>query len=121
MSRPKSSPRLTAAQRAGLDRIDHLVRTNEPTMEPPARIQYTTKQPWRGDGMTGWHIHVVEMKLDRIDPSGPHYVTTKVISDEGGPPKNPRSAPTAMGVAWFALPDQIRDGHIIPLLPETTP
>jgi hypothetical protein len=55
------------------------------------------------------------MVLDHKDLSGPSYRTVRVLKDEGGPPANARSAPDRMGVAWFAIADQIRRGHIVVL------
>jgi hypothetical protein len=117
MAKRRGTPILTATQRDGIARIIHRVDNNHKTTEPPKRIQYTTRSPWtdRETGKTWWHVQVVEMRLDHETPTGPQYVTTKVIADTGAPPRNPRSAPTAMGVAWFALQEQIDRGYIIPI------
>jgi len=80
----------------------------------PARIIAKFKHLWSGPGVSGFHVHECEMVLDRKDLSGPQYRTVRVLKDEGAPPVNPRSAPHAMGVAWFAIADQIkRDAFIV--------
>ena len=55
------------------------------------------------------------MVLDHKDLSGPSYRTVRVLKDEGAPPTNARSAPDVMGVAWFAIADQIKRGQIVVL------
>ena len=81
----------------------------------PARIVYKTEAHWTGKSGTGIHRWECEMVLDRKDLSGPHYQTVRVLKDEGGPPTNARSAPDSMGVAWFAINDQIERGAIVVL------
>jgi hypothetical protein len=81
----------------------------------PMRIIAKFKQAWSGPGVAGFHVHECEMVLDRKDLSGPHYRTVRVLKDENGPPTNARSAPTSMGVAWFAISEQIKRGQIIVL------
>lgn len=84
----------------------------------PTRIIAKFKQLWSGPGVSGFHVHECEMILDRKDLSGPHYRTVRVLKNEGGPPTNARSAPDSMGVAWFAITDQIKRGQIVVLADE---
>lgn len=83
---------------------------------PPARIEMITKQPWHGNGLRGVHVHRVEMVLDYVDLFGPQYKTVNVLEDSGGPPATapffPRKAPDRMGMAWFAVPEQLKRGDI---------
>lgn len=81
----------------------------------PARIIGKFEGHWHGVSGKGIHRHECEMVLDRKDLSGPHYRTVRVLKDEDAPPTNARSAPDSMGVAWFALVDQIQRGKIIVL------
>ena len=81
----------------------------------PARIIGKFKHLWSGPGVSGFHHHECEMILDHKDLSGPSYRTVRVLKDEGGPPTNARSAPDVMGVAWFAISEQIKRGHIVVL------
>ena len=81
----------------------------------PARIVAKFKHLWSGPGVSGFHVHECEMVLDHKDLSGPSYRTVRVLKDEGGPPTNARSAPNAMGVAWFAIAEQIECGQIVVL------
>jgi len=81
----------------------------------PARIIATFEADWHGKAGAGVHRHACEMVLDHKDLSGPQYRTVRVLKDEGGPPTNARSAPDAMGVAWFAIEAQIRCGQIVVL------
>jgi hypothetical protein len=81
----------------------------------PARIIGKTEGRWSGLGVSGTHYQECEMVLDHKDLSGPSYRTVRVLRDEGGPPTNARSAPFAMGVAWFALAEQIKSGKIVVL------
>lgn len=84
-------------------------------MWAPARIIGKFESRWSGPGVAGNHIQECEMVLDHKDISGPEYRTVRVLKDEGGPPTNPRSAPTVMGVAWFAVKEQIESGKIVVL------
>lgn len=84
----------------------------------PVRIIAKFKHLWRGPGVSGFHVHECEMVLDRKDLSGPHYLTVRVLKDEDGPPTNARSAPDSMGVAWFAITEQIERGQIVVLSAE---
>ena len=84
----------------------------------PVRIIAKFKNLWSGPGVSGFHVHECEMVLDRKDLSGPQYRTVRVLKDEGAPPVNPRSAPHAMGVAWFAIADQIKHDAIVVLADE---
>jgi hypothetical protein len=87
-------------------RVDHLWA--------PARIVAKFQGRWRDkSGNVGIHRHECEMVLDRKDLSGPQYRTVRVLKNEGGPPTNARSAPTAMGVSWKYLRDQIERGDIV--------
>jgi hypothetical protein len=97
------------AQRAEFlsPKVDHLWA--------PARIIYKTEGHWHGPSGTGIHRWECEMVLDHKDLSGPQYRTIVVLKDEGGPPTNARSAPTSMGVAWFAIADQIKRGDLVVL------
>ncbi len=81
----------------------------------PARIVGRFESHWRGPSGSGVHHQECEMVLDHKDLSGPSYRTVSVLKDEGGPPTNARSAPDAMGVAWFALAEQIERGKIVVL------
>ena len=81
----------------------------------PARIVGKFKHLWSGPGVSGFHVHECEMVLDHKDLSGPSYRTVRVLKDEGAPPTNARSAPDVMGVAWFAIADQIKRGQIVVL------
>jgi hypothetical protein len=97
------------AQRAEFlaPKVDHLWA--------PARIIYKTEGHWSGPSGTGIHRWECEMVLDHKDLSGPSYRTVRVLKDEGGPPTNARSAPDVMGVAWFAIAEQIKRGQIVVL------
>jgi hypothetical protein len=81
----------------------------------PARIISKFEGHWSGPSGSGVHHHACEMVLDHKDISGPQYRTVRVLRDEGGPPTNARNAPYSMGVAWFALADQIERGKIVVL------
>lgn len=81
----------------------------------PARIIAKFEGRWRGPSGTGVHHQECEMVLDHKDLSGPSYRTVRVLKDEGGPPTNARSAPDVMGVAWFAIAEQIKRGQIVVL------
>ena len=81
----------------------------------PARIIGKFEGRWRGPSGVGTHRHECEMVLDHKDLSGPSYRTVRVLKDEGGPPTNAHSAPDAMGVAWFAIAEQIERGQIVVL------
>ena len=81
----------------------------------PARIIYKTAGHWSGPSGSGIHRWECEMVLDHKDLSGPEYRTVRVLKNEGGPPTNARSAPDTMGVAWFAVNDQIKRGAIVVL------
>ena len=84
-------------------------------LHAPARIIGKFEGRWSGPSGSGAHHQECEMVLDRKDLSGPQYRTVRVLRDEGGPPTNARSAPDSMGVAWFALSEQIKRGHIVVL------
>lgn len=82
----------------------------------PTRIIAKFKALWSGpSGSSGFHHHECEMVLDHKDLSGPNYRTVRVLKDEGAPPTNARSAPDTMGVAWFAIAEQIKRGQIVVL------
>lgn len=81
----------------------------------PARIIGRFEGRWSGPSGAGAHHQECEMVLDHKDLSGPNYRTVRVLKDEGGPPTNARTAPDRMGVAWFAISDQIKRGHIVVL------
>jgi hypothetical protein len=81
----------------------------------PARIIGKFESRWSGPDVAGIHRQECEMVLDHKDISGPQYRTVRVLKDEGGPPTNARSAPSLMGVAWFALWEQIKIGKIVVL------
>lgn len=81
----------------------------------PARIIGKFQARWTGPSESGSHCHECEMVLERKDLSGPQYRTVRVLKDEGEPPTNPRSAPTSMGLAWFAVEEQIKSGQIVVL------
>jgi len=81
----------------------------------PARIVAKFKHLWSGPGVSGFHVQECEMVLDHKDLTGPSYRTVRVLKNEGGPPSNARSAPDTMGVAWFAIADQIKRGQIVVL------
>lgn len=97
------------AQRAEFlsPKIDHLWA--------PARIVAKFEHRWSGPGVSGLHVHEVEMVLDYKDLSGPQYRTVRVLKDEGAPFTNARTPPNAMGVAWFAIGEQIERGKIVVL------
>jgi hypothetical protein len=81
----------------------------------PQRVIARFEGRWRGTSGHGAHVQVCEMVLDHLDLSGPSYRTVRVVSDVGGPPTGARSAPDVMGVAWFAIADQIARGHMTPI------
>jgi hypothetical protein len=81
----------------------------------PERIISKFEQRWSGPDVSGVHLQECEMILDHKDLSGPNYRTVRVLRDEGGPPTISRAAPDRMGVAWFALEDQIKRGQIVVL------
>ena len=81
----------------------------------PARIIGKFESCWSGPGVSGVHHQECEMVLDHKDLSGPNYWTVRVLRDEGGPPTKARSAPDSMGVAWFAITEQIKRGKIVVL------
>jgi len=81
----------------------------------PARIIGKFESRWSGPDVSGIHRQECEMVLDHKDLSGPSYRTVRVLKDEDGPPTNARSAPDTMGVAWFAIADQIKSGKIVVL------
>lgn len=82
-------------------------------LSAPKRIIFRTHAPWTGpNGTKGDHRFKVEMVLDHVDISGPSYRYVRTISETGAPSTFARSAPTIMGVAWFALADQIKTGHM---------
>ena len=109
--------KLAAAERAiarAKEARDVLLAPAVSRLWAPARIIATLEAHWHGtSGTTGIHHHICEMVLDHKDLSGPEYRTVCVLKNEGGPPANARSAPDTMGVAWFALADQIRCGRIV--------
>lgn len=81
----------------------------------PVRIIAKFEGHWHGRSGSGVHRHECEMVLDHKDLSGPSYRTVRVLKDEGGPPTNAHSAPDVMGVAWFAIAEQIKRGQIVVL------
>lgn len=101
-------------ERARADRAA-IVAPHVDHLPAPRRILCTFESRWSGSGVAGNHLQVCEMVLDHKDLSGPEYRTVRVLRDEGGPPANPRSAPDSMGVAWFALSEQIESGKIVVL------
>ena len=110
--------KLAAAERA----ITRAKQFREAFVQPrvgqlwaPARIVGKFEHPWHGPSGTGLHYQECEMVLDHKDLSGPSYRTVRVLKDEGGPPTNARSAPNGMGVAWFAIAEQIKRGKIVVL------
>jgi len=107
-----TAERRIAKARAAADAFAAPFLANLPTA--PLRILATFKGAWSGpNGTNGMHVQVCEMVLDRCEISGPKYQTVRVISDEGGPATTwARKAPSSMGVAWFAIGDQIARGDI---------
>ena len=110
--------KLAAAERA----ITRAKQFREAFVQPrvghlwaPTRIIARFESHWSGPGIAGVHRQECEMILDHKDLSGPQYRTVRVLRDEGEPPSNPRSAPHEMGVAWFAIADQIKRGKIVVL------
>jgi hypothetical protein len=108
--------KLAAAERA----IARATEAREAFVEPrvghlwaPARIIGKFEGHWHGVSGNGIHRHECEMVLDHKALSGPHYRTVRVLKDEGAPPTNARSAPDSMGVAWFAIAEQIKRGQIV--------
>lgn len=85
----------------------------------PKKIRAVFESRWGGGGMRpgpyGVHVQTCDMVLDEVDINGPQYRTVAVVSDVGGPPTNARKPPHIMGVAWFAVADQIKRGAMIPL------
>ena len=110
--------KLAAAQRA-ITRAkqfrDAFVTPRVGHLWAPARIIAKFKHLWSGPGVSGFHVHECEMVLDHKDLSGPNYRTVRVLNDEGAPPTNARSAPDSMGVAWFAIADEIKRGRFVVL------
>lgn len=107
--------KLAAAERAIMrakETRDALVRPQVGHLWAPARIIGKFEGRWGGSGR---HFQECEMVLDHKDLSGPQYRTVRVLLDAGGPPTNAHSAPDAMGVAWFALAEQIKRGQIVVL------
>lgn len=107
---------LAAAERAisrAKEAREALVRPHVGRLWAPARIIGKFESRWSGPGIAGIHHQECEMVLDHKDISGPYYRTVRVVRDEGGPPTNPRGAPGSMGVAWFALEEQIKSGKIV--------
>jgi hypothetical protein len=94
---------------------DTIVAPHVSHLRAPARIIGTFEGHWRGPSGSGIHRQACEMVLDHKDLSGPIYRTVRVLKDEGGPPTNAHSAPDTMGVAWFAIADQIQRGKIVVL------
>jgi hypothetical protein len=110
--------KLAAAERA----ITRAKQFREAFVQPrigqlwaPARIIYKTEGHWSGPSGAGIHRWECEMVLDHKDMSGPEYRTVRVLKDEGGPPTKARSAPDTMGVAWWAIREQIQSGRIVVL------
>lgn len=81
----------------------------------PERIIAKSEGHWHGPSGRGVHYQACEMVLDHKDLSGPSYRTVRVVLDEGGPPTNARVPFTVMGVAWFAIDEQIKSGRIVVL------
>lgn len=110
--------KLAAAERAmtrAREARDAIVDPHVGHLWAPARIIGTFEGHWRGPSGSGIHRQACEMVLDRKDLSGPIYRTVRVLKDEGGPPTNAHHAPDTMGVAWFAIGDQIQRGQIVVL------
>lgn len=106
--------RHTAARKALVDpHVGHLWA--------PERIIAKSEGHWHGPSGTGIHYQECEMVLDHKDLSGPSYRTVRVVKDVGGPPTNARTPFHGMGVAWFAIKEQIQRGKIIVLAVEGTP
>jgi hypothetical protein len=114
--------KLAAAERA-MERArqarDTIVAPHVSHLWAPERIIGTFEGHWRSPSGSGIHRQECEMVLDHKDLSGPSYRTVRVLKDEGGPPTNARHAPDRMGVAWFAIGDQIQRGQIVVLDEET--
>lgn len=110
--------KLAAAERAivrATEARETLVLPHVGHLWAPARIIGKFESRWSGPGVAGSHVQECEMVLDHKDISGPEYRTVRVLKDEGAPPTNARSAPTVMGVAWFAVKEQIERGKIVVL------
>jgi hypothetical protein len=110
--------KLAAAERAiarAKQARDAIVDPHVANLWAPARIVATFEGHWHGKSGAGIHRHECEMVLDHKDLSGPNYRTVRVLKDEGGPPTNARSAPDIMGVAWYAIAEQIERGKIVVL------
>ena len=108
--------KLAAAERAiarAKEARDALVAPAVGHLWAPARIIAKFEGHWHGKSGTGVHRYECEMILDYKDLSGPQYLTVRVLKNEGAPPTNARSAPDMMGVAWFAIADQIKCGRIV--------
>lgn len=84
-------------------------------LSAPARIIAKFDGHWSGTSGSGIHYQECEMVFDHKELSGPYYRTVRVLRDEGAPPTNARSAPDGMGVAWFAIDEQIKRGKIVVL------
>ncbi len=84
-------------------------------LSAPVRIIAKFESHWHGRSGTGIHRQECEMVLDHKGLSGPSYRTVHVLKDEGGPSTNARSTPDGMGIAWFAIDDQIKRGQIVVL------
>lgn len=110
--------KLAAAERSlarAREARDAIVASHVSHLRAPARIIAKFEGHWRGPSGAGIHRQECEMVLDHKDLSGPSYRTVRVLKDEGGPPTNAHHAPDGMGVAWFAIADQIQRGQIVVL------
>lgn len=81
----------------------------------PMRVICKFEGHWHGPSGAGIHRQECEMILDHKDLSGPSFRTVRVLRDDGGPPTGARSAPSIMGVAWFAIANEIQRGKIVVL------
>lgn len=109
-SAERAVARATAARDAFISpRVAHL------RASAPRRIVARFEAHWGGPSTRGVHVQVCEMVLDHLDLSGPSYRTVRVVSDVGGPPTGAHGAPDSMGVAWFAIADQIARGFMTPI------
>ena len=95
---------------------DAFVQPRVAHLYAPAMIEASWDSPWRSGEVRGVHHQACLMVLDHLEISGPLYKTVKVLADYGGPPATaafkPQGAPTAMGIAWFAVREHIATGKI---------
>jgi hypothetical protein len=103
-----------SAARAKAQRTELLAPKVDP-LWAPTRIIAKSEGHWVGPSGSGIHHVECEMILDYKDVSGPQYRTVRVLKDEGGPPTNARAPFDIMGVAWWAIDEQIKRGWIVVL------